>query len=144
MALAPRDPLEGMLVAQMAAVHAAAMRCLGRAAECSDHPQIEALYLRTAARLMNLFVRQTEALDRRARRLGRGVERADASAGTDGAAQAADGAEEEPDGAEILKMCLEAARADIYAGMRERQNAEAEGASGGGGRDPGPGGGPGP
>ena len=58
MALAPRDPLEGMLVTQMAAVHAAAMRCLRRAAECGEYPQIEALYLRTAARLLNLFTRK--------------------------------------------------------------------------------------
>ena len=69
-ALAPRDPLEGMLAAQMTAVHAAAMRCLGRAAECKEHPQIEALYLREASRLLHLFVRQAEALDRRAKRLG--------------------------------------------------------------------------
>ena len=56
--LAPGDPLEAMLITQMAACHAAAMRCLGRAADCADRPQTEALYLRLAARLMNLFVRQ--------------------------------------------------------------------------------------
>ena len=65
------DADEAMLVAQMAAVHAAAMRALRRAAECGAHPQIEALYLRTASRLLHLFVRQSEALDRRARNLGR-------------------------------------------------------------------------
>jgi NRPS condensation-like uncharacterized protein len=44
---APRDELEAMLAEQMAAVNAAAMRALERAAECTkDHPQIEALYLR--------------------------------------------------------------------------------------------------
>ncbi len=106
--LAPRDPLEAMLVAQMAAGHAAAMRCLGRAAECADRPQIEALYLRLAARLMNLFVRQAEALDRRARRLGRtaeGVDGAEAAAGADAA---------EPDGAAILDKLI----AGIHAGWR--------------------------
>ena len=64
-ALAPRDPLEAMLAAQMAAVHAAALRAMTRAAECTEHPQIEALYARQAARLMHLFVRQMEALERR-------------------------------------------------------------------------------
>ena len=62
---APADALEAMLAEQMAAVHEAAMRATERAAECTDHPQIEALYLREGARLMHLFVRQAEALDRR-------------------------------------------------------------------------------
>jgi len=64
-ALAPRDALEAMLTAQMAAVHAAALRAMTRAAECAETPQIEALYARQAARLMHLFVRQMEALERR-------------------------------------------------------------------------------
>ena len=61
----PRDDIEAMLAEQMTAVHAAAMRALERAAECKEHPQTEALYLRAAARLLHLFTRQTEALDRR-------------------------------------------------------------------------------
>ena len=61
----PADALEAMLAEQMAAVHEAAMRATERAAESAEHPQIEALYLRQAARLMHLFARQTEALDRR-------------------------------------------------------------------------------
>lgn len=62
----PGDALEAMLVAQMAAVDEAAQRCLARAEECSaEHPQIEALYLRQAARLLHLFQRQADALDRR-------------------------------------------------------------------------------
>jgi len=64
-AAAPRDPLEAMLAAQMAACHGAAMRAMKRAAECSEYPQIEALYGRQAARLMRLFMRQMEALARR-------------------------------------------------------------------------------
>jgi len=64
-AAAPRDPLEAMLATQMAAVHEAAMRAMKRAAECSDYPQIEALYARQAGRLMGLFMRQTEALEKR-------------------------------------------------------------------------------
>jgi hypothetical protein len=155
MALAPRDPLEAMLVAQMAAVHAAAMRALRRAAECSEHPRIEALYLRTAARLMNLFVRQTEALDRRARRLGRNCCSCHAppSAGLapgarhritdpmpaaargpgDGCCNiAGDGAnpadsEQAPDGAAILETFLEPIVADLRGRMQARQNAEGEG-----------------
>jgi len=64
-ALKPRDAVEAMLAEQMAAVHDAGTRALKRAAECKDHPQIEALYLRQAARLMHLFVRQAETLERR-------------------------------------------------------------------------------
>ncbi len=64
-ALAPRDHLETMLASQMAAVHVAALRSLRRAADSAEHPQIEALYLRQAARLMHLFARQAEALERR-------------------------------------------------------------------------------
>ena len=62
----PGDALEAMLVVQMAAVHDAAMRCLSRAAEvAAEHPEIEARYLREAARLLHLFQRQSDALDRR-------------------------------------------------------------------------------
>ena len=64
-AAAPRDALEAMLAAQMAAAHGAAMRAMKRAAECTDYPHIEALYARQAARLMGLYMRQTEALERR-------------------------------------------------------------------------------
>jgi hypothetical protein len=119
-ALAPRDPLEGMLVAQMAAVHAAAMRCLMRAAECAEHPKIEASYLRLAARLLHLFVRQAEALDRRARRMG-GAREAEA---TDAAGEAGAGEAAAPDGAAVLEKLL----ADIHA--RRRESAEAEGDAG--------------
>jgi hypothetical protein len=71
----PRDALEAMLAEQMAAVNAAAMRALERAAECKETPQIEALYLRQAARLLHLFTRQTEALDRRRAATGDRAER---------------------------------------------------------------------
>ena len=161
LALAPRDPLETMLVAQMAAVHAAAMRALRRAAECGAHPQIEALYLRTASRLLHLFVRQSEALDRRARNLGRTRETSPCSCHAPPSAGLAPGArhwigdpvptaargpgndccnlaaesEEAPDGAEILDRFV----AGICADMREKQRAD--GASGYGGRESGPGGG---
>lgn len=49
-ALGPHDALGAMLAEQMAAVHAAALRALERAGACKDQPQIEALYLRLAAR----------------------------------------------------------------------------------------------
>lgn len=62
----PRDDIGAMLEEQMAAVHAEAMRALERAAECTkENPQIEALYLRQAARLLHLFTRQMQALDKR-------------------------------------------------------------------------------
>ena len=62
----PGDKLEAMLIEQMAEVHEAALRCLARAAEvAAEHPEIEARYLREGARLLNLFQRQTDALDRR-------------------------------------------------------------------------------
>ena len=64
-AAAPRDALEAMLAAQMAAAHGAAMRAMRRAAECTNYPRIEALYARQAARLMGLFMRQMETLERR-------------------------------------------------------------------------------
>ena len=68
------DVLESMLAEQMAAVHEAALRVMERAAECRENPQIEALYLRQAARLMHLFVRQAEALDRRRAAAGKRAE----------------------------------------------------------------------
>ena len=133
LALAPRDPLEGMLVVQMAAVHAAAMRCLGRAAECTEHPQIEALYLREASRLLHLFVRQAEALDRRARRLGPPAEAAKADAGA--TEDAAGTAGQQPDGAQVLEKLL----ADLRARVQERKEREgaAEGDAGDGGGEAG-------
>lgn len=131
MALAPRDPLEGMLVAQMAAVHAAAMRALRRAAECTDWPQIEARYLREAARLLHLFVRQAEALDRRGRRLGPGRDPAAGDA-PPAAAGPGDGGDPlagtDPEGRAILEQCLAALRADMEANRRAREQA-AEGAA---------------
>ena len=69
-AAAPRDALEAMLAAQMAAVHGAAMRAMRQAAKCADYPKIEALYTRQAAQLMQLYFRQTEALERRHARQG--------------------------------------------------------------------------
>ena len=117
MALAPRDPLEGMLVAQMAAVNAAAMRCLRRAAECAEYPKIEALYLREAARMLHLFQRQSETLDRRARRLDPPKRDRTADAGEEEAGDADAGdAAAAPDGAQVLEKLL----ADLRARMRER------------------------
>jgi len=142
MALAPRDPLEGMLVAQMAAVNAAAMRCLVRAGECTEYPQIEALYLRLAARLLNLFVRQQEALDRRARQFRTPSEH-DRAVGPD--AGNTDGSGE---GLEILARAVAACQADMEACRREEENtkrgAVARGVSGDNDGNAGADGGPGP
>jgi hypothetical protein len=119
-----------MLVAQMAAVHAAAMRCLARAAECATDPKIEALYLREAARLLHLFQRQSETLDRRARRPG------PAQAAAEGPDEAEDAAAKEAAkeaaGWRVLDMML----ADIDARRREKAEAEGEalGEAGDGGR----------
>ncbi len=145
MALAPCDPLEGMLVAQMTAVHAAAMRCLIRATECGADPKIEALYLREAARLLHLFQRQAEMLDRRACRMGRAGQ-AGTDAGGAGHAGDAGGAAtaDDTEGQELLARAVEAVRTDLRALRRARQDADAQGASQAAGREPGPGGGPGP
>ncbi len=118
MALAPRDPLEGMLVAQMTAVHAAALRCLGRAAASAGDAQLEALYLRLAARLLHLFQRQSETLDRRARRFGPPKAAADAAE-----AEEADGGAE---GRELLARAVAAVRADLDARARGKAARRAE------------------
>ena len=63
--IAPRDAMEGMLAAQMVVVHDAAMNCLHDATDprrpfpCRDSD------MRLAARLMTLYGRHMELLDRR-------------------------------------------------------------------------------
>lgn len=62
--LAPRDELEGMLAAQMVATHAAAMESLRRAIIPIQDGAIRADELRQAARLLALYAKQVEALNR--------------------------------------------------------------------------------
>ena len=93
--LTPGDALESMLAEQMAAVHEAALRATGRAAECREQPQIEALYLRQAARLMHLFVRQAEALDRRRAAAGKRAEEQALEAGRKARVEASERREDE-------------------------------------------------
>ncbi len=60
--LAPRAELEGMLGVQMVAVHGAAMECLRRAAQADASGR--AAELRQAGRLIALYAKQVEALNR--------------------------------------------------------------------------------
>ena len=62
--LAPRDELEGMLGVQMVAVHGAAMECLRRAAGGQADAAGRAAELRQAGRLIALYAKQVEALNR--------------------------------------------------------------------------------
>lgn len=61
--IAPRDGAEGLLAVQMAATHNAALDCLRRAAAGQSFEEREQS-LRHAARLLDVYLRQVEALDR--------------------------------------------------------------------------------
>lgn len=63
--IAPRDTLEGMLAAQMVAVHSASLDCLRRAAEAGAADRARDGDLRHAARLLNVFQRQMRVRDDR-------------------------------------------------------------------------------
>ena len=63
--IAPRDAIEGMLAAQMVAVHSAALDCLRRAADPVSGDRARDVDLRHAARLLNVFHRQTRIRDDR-------------------------------------------------------------------------------
>jgi hypothetical protein len=63
-AIAPKDGIEGMLAAQMVATHDAAMACL-RLAAMEDQSLLERdLHLKHAAKLLQIYTRQVEALNR--------------------------------------------------------------------------------
>lgn len=64
-AIAPRDAIEGMLAAQMVAVHSAALDCLRRAAEPVAADRARDADLRHAGRLLNVFQRQMRVRDDR-------------------------------------------------------------------------------
>jgi hypothetical protein len=63
--IGPRDTLEGMLAAQMVAVHSAALDNLRRAAEPDAADRARDADLRHAARLLNVFQRQMRVRDDR-------------------------------------------------------------------------------
>lgn len=63
--IAPRDAMEGLLTAQMAGVHGAAMDCLRRAMQPGQSDAVRDDALRLAVKLLALYPRQMEALDRR-------------------------------------------------------------------------------
>lgn len=63
--IGPRDTLEGMLAAQMVAVHSAALDCLRRSAEPVSADRARDADLRQAARLLNVFQRQMRVRDDR-------------------------------------------------------------------------------
>jgi hypothetical protein len=61
--IAPRDDKEGMLATQMVVTHNLALDCLARANRSPD-PQWREMELRYGARLLEVWTRQLEALDR--------------------------------------------------------------------------------
>jgi len=61
--IAPKDPLESMLAAQMVSIHVAAMRCACRLA-CTDDVQQQESLTRAQTRLARTFAAQMEALNR--------------------------------------------------------------------------------
>lgn len=61
--LAPQDEAEGMLAAQMVATHNAALTCLRRGIHAETVPSYE-MNLKHAEKLMGLYARQLEALDK--------------------------------------------------------------------------------
>ena len=83
--LAPGDDVDVILAAQMVACHHAVMDCLRRATGSWQTREGRDMELRQAARLMNVYARQSEALDRRrGRDRGTGtvtVERVNVAAG---------------------------------------------------------------
>ena len=64
-AIAPKDGIEGMLAAQMVATHEAAMECMGRAALPDQTLEEQDFNLKHAEKLMLVYARQVEALDKR-------------------------------------------------------------------------------
>lgn len=63
-AINPRDGFEGILASQMVAVHETAMDCLRRAQYPGQPFETRDMNLKNAAKLLQLYVRQVEALDK--------------------------------------------------------------------------------
>lgn len=62
--IAPSGELEGMLAVQMVATHSAAMECLRRAALAEQTFAARDMNLKHATKMLTLYARQMEALDR--------------------------------------------------------------------------------
>lgn len=62
--LKPEDGVEGMLAKQMVGTHSAAMECLRLAAAPTQSFEVSDMALRHAHRLMTLYARQVETLDK--------------------------------------------------------------------------------
>jgi hypothetical protein len=62
--IAPGDGIEGMLAVQMVATHEAAMACLGRSAAPGASPEQTDQNLKHAERLLAIYTRQIDVLDR--------------------------------------------------------------------------------
>lgn len=62
--ISPQDPLEGMMAAQMVALHNMAMDCAMRASGPNQTFEGRDMNMRHAARLMNAFTHAVEALDK--------------------------------------------------------------------------------
>lgn len=60
----PKDVAEGMLVSQMIGAHNAAMRCLASAQIPNQSFEVREQMFKHAAKLMGIFTRQVEALDK--------------------------------------------------------------------------------
>ena len=63
-AINPRDGFEGILASQMVAVHESAMECLRRAQYPNQTFEARDTNLKNATKLLQLYVRQVEALDK--------------------------------------------------------------------------------
>jgi hypothetical protein len=61
----PQDGLEGMLAVQMVATHNMALECFRRAVQSEQTPQAFEMNLRHAEKLMAVYLRQVETLDKR-------------------------------------------------------------------------------
>lgn len=62
--LAPRDPLEALLVAQMANVHNMSMRLCASGMRREQMPEAAEFYFQQAARLMRVFAIEMDTLNR--------------------------------------------------------------------------------
>ena len=65
--IAPRDPVEGMLAAQMVTPHEAAMECFRRAHIVGQNPELRLAELAQANRLVRSYAALAETLERRRR-----------------------------------------------------------------------------
>jgi hypothetical protein len=63
-AINPRDGFEGILASQMVAVHECGMDCLRRAQHPGQTFEARDMNLKNAAKMLQLYVRQLEALDK--------------------------------------------------------------------------------